>query len=143
MIGQRPRGQNGSLQLSNPVRTGGPMGERRLCRSQRPWLPLSRGESIRPRGVHCRGRHLVWQRNTFGYPADYPDTLYRFADFNAGWCASCNAAFQAAVSRVSGKALALDGDLIRYDSVDGKTELAVHSIASRVNMTQGGLFTRA
>ncbi|ELI6420120.1 TPA: DUF1615 family protein, partial [Aeromonas salmonicida subsp. salmonicida] len=71
------------------------------------------------------------------YPADYPDTLYRFADFNAGWYASRNAAFQAAVSRLSGKPLALDGDLVRYDSdLPGKTEQAVYTLASRVNMSK-------
>ena len=36
----------------------------------------------------------------------------------------------------SSKPLALDGDLVRYDSdPPGGTELAVHSIASRVNMS--------
>ena len=94
-------------------------------------------ESIRHEVFTRRGGIWFGTKHIFGYPADYPDTLYRFADFNAGWYASRNAAFQAAVSRVSGKPLALDGDLIRYDSdLPGKTELAVHSIASRVNMSK-------
>jgi hypothetical protein len=38
---------------------------------------------------------------------------------------------------VSGKPLALDGDLIRYDSdLPGKTELAVHAIAGRLSMSK-------
>ncbi|MGL4716158.1 MAG: DUF1615 family protein, partial [Aeromonas sp.] len=42
-----------------------------------------------------------------------------------------------AVSRLSGKNLALDGDLIRYDSdLPGNTELAVYTLASRVNMSK-------
>ena len=41
---------------------------------------------------------------------------------------------QAAVSQLSGKPLALDGDLIRYDSeLPGKTELAVHTIAGQLS----------
>ena len=99
---------------------------------------LSREGVHSPRGVHSSGGGIWFgTKHIFGYPADYPDTLYRFADFNAGWYASRNAAFQAAVSRVSGKPLALDGDLIRYDSdLPGKTRLAVHSIASRVSMSK-------
>ncbi|MDO2009014.1 DUF1615 family protein, partial [Escherichia coli] len=71
-----------------------------------------------------------------GYPADYPAPLYRFPDFNAGWYASRTAAFQNAVSRVSGIPLALDGDLIRYGTrTPGSTELAVRSLGKRLDMS--------
>ena len=62
MIGSVPMGKQlfGNL---NPVRTGGPMqvGKRRLCRSQRPWLPLSREGVHSPRGVHSSGAASGWQ----------------------------------------------------------------------------------
>jgi hypothetical protein len=70
-----------------------------------------------------------------GYPVSYKQPLYRFADFNAGWYASRNAAFQNAVSRASGIPLALDGDLVRYDSImPGTTELAVRTLGKRLGM---------
>jgi hypothetical protein len=74
------------------------------------------------------------------YPAGYPDPLYRFADFNAGRYASRNAAFQKAVTLVSGIPLELDGDLVRFDrgkvaAEPGSTELAVRTLASRLDMS--------
>ena len=70
-----------------------------------------------------------------GYPVSYKQPLYRFADFNAGWYASRNAAFQNAVSRASGIPLALDGDLVRYDSImPGTTELAVRTLGKQLGM---------
>ncbi|MFM4862810.1 DUF1615 domain-containing protein [Aeromonas media] len=140
MIGAVPMGKQlfGNL---NPVRTGGPMQVSiAFAEANARGYPYPVKESIRHEVFTRRGGIWFGTKHIFGYPADYPDTLYRFADFNAGWYASRNAAFQAAVSRVSGKPLALDGDLIRYDSdKPGNTELAVYSMASRLSMSKNAI----
>lgn len=140
MIGSVPMGKTlfGNL---NPVHTGGPMQVSiAFAEANARGYPYPIEESIRHEVFTRRGGIWFGTKHIFGYPADYPDTLYRFADFNAGWYASRNAAFQAAVSRVSGKTLALDGDLIRYDSdKPGNTELAVYSIASRLSMSKNAI----
>lgn len=137
MISMLPMGKTlfGNL---NPVRTGGPMQVSiAFAEANARGYPYPVKDSIRHEVFTRRGGIWFGTKHIFGYPADYPDTLYRFADFNAGWYASRNAAFQAAVSRLSGKNLALDGDLIRYDSdLPGNTELAVYTLASRVNMSK-------
>ncbi|WP_310598328.1 DUF1615 domain-containing protein [Aeromonas aquatica] len=140
MIGTVPMGKTlfGNL---NPVHTGGPMQVSiAFAEANARGYPYPIEESIRHEVFTRRGGIWFGTKHIFGYPADYPDTLYRFADFNAGWYASRNAAFQAAVSRVSGKTLALDGDLIRYDSdKPGNTELAVYSMASRLSMSKNAI----
>lgn len=74
------------------------------------------------------------------YPANYDKPLYRFADFNAGWYASRNAAFQNAVSRASCVKLALDGDLIAYGSSEaGSTERAVRKISTKLEMSNSDI----
>ncbi|UCA12856.1 DUF1615 domain-containing protein [Aeromonas enteropelogenes] len=137
MIGEVPMGKQlfGNM---NPVRTGGPMQVSiAFAEANARGYPYLVKDSIRHEVFTRRGGIWFGTKHIFGYPADYPDTLYRFADFNAGWYASRNAAFQAAVSRLSGKSLALDGDLIRYNSdKPGNTELAVYTLASRVNMSK-------
>jgi hypothetical protein len=137
MIGEVPMGKT-LFGKMNPVRTGGPMQVSiAFAEANARGYPYPVKDSIRHEVFTRRGGIWFGTKHLLGYPADYPDALYRFADFNAGWYASRNAAFQAAVSRLSGKALALDGDLIRYDSdLPGKTELAVHSIASRLSMSK-------
>ncbi|MCY1073975.1 DUF1615 family protein [Archangium lansingense] len=50
-----------------------------------------------------------------GYEAHYSEPLYRFADYNAGFYASRNAAVQAQISRLTGIKLVTDGDLLAYD----------------------------
>ncbi|MCI0573063.1 MAG: DUF1615 domain-containing protein [Myxococcaceae bacterium] len=51
-----------------------------------------------------------------GYPAGYSEPLHRFADYNAGFYASRNAAVQAQLARVTGRKLTPDGDLLAYDT---------------------------
>jgi hypothetical protein len=65
--------------------------------------------------------------------------LYRFADYNAGWYASRNAAFQNAVSIASGIPLDYDGDLVRYAGGTGATERAVRTLARRLDLDAGDI----
>ena len=61
-------------------------------------------------GVFFGTAHLL------DYKAEYPDLIYRFADYNAGQYASRNAGFQEMLARLSGRQLSLDGDLLIYRS---------------------------
>jgi hypothetical protein len=124
----------------NPVRTGGPMqvgiafAEQHARQKRYPYpVPRTVRDEVFTRrgGMHFGIAHLL------DYPASYSDMLFRFADFNAGHYASRNAAFQNAVSKVSRKPLALDGDLIIHGSSEpSRTELAVRSIATRLDMNE-------
>lgn len=135
-INMVPMGQTlfGNL---NPIHTGGPMqvsiAFAEANASDYPWQVDG---SIRREVFSRRGGIWFGTRHLLGYPANYPAMLYRFADFNAGWYASRNAAFQAAVSRLSGIALALDGDLINYGSDSaGATEKAVRTLGKRLDVS--------
>lgn len=70
-------------------------------------------------------------RMLLGYRADYPSRLFVFADFNAGRYASRNAAFQHMVAALSGKDLALDGDLMLYDGGKPRPEASATEKALR------------
>jgi len=131
----------------NPVRTGGPMqvsiafAEDYVRDKPYPW-PLK--TTVRDEVFTRRGGLYFGSAILLDYPAPYDNVLYRFADFNAGRYSSRNAAFQAALGRLTGKSLALDGDLLRYAkgrAVEeaSSVELAARSLGNRLQMKPGDI----
>lgn len=128
---------------ANPVRTGGPMqvsvdfAERHAKEHGYPY-PID--SSIRCEVFTRRGGMYFGIAHLLGYEADYERMIFRFADFNAGFYASRNAAFQQAVSVATGIPLAFDGDLILYDqgkdgSGIGTTERATRALGTQLGMS--------
>lgn len=142
MIGELPLGRQ-LLADYNPVRTGGPMqvgfgfAEQHV---QERRYPYSIPHALRDELFTRRGGVYFGSAMLFDYPAPYDNIVYRFADYNAGRYSSRNAAFQAALSRWSGRPLALDGDLLRYrngkpSDEPSQVELVLRANAAALRMT--------
>ncbi len=121
----------------NPVHTGGPMQVSIAFAEQHAsGYPYSYKGTLRQEVFSRRGGLYFGTLHLLGYPADYPEPLYRFADFNAGWYASRNAAFQRAVSQLSGIELTLDGDVLVPGSIlPSSTEKAVRTLGKRLALS--------
>lgn len=136
LIGRVPLGRQ-LFADDNPIRTGGPMqvgvsfAEQHVREHEYPY-PVD--GSIRHEVFTRRGGVYFGVAHLLGYPVSYDRMLYRFGDYNAGFYASRNAAFQNAVAIASAIPLALDGDLVDYSGHTGKTALATRTLASRLKM---------
>ncbi|MDD3352594.1 DUF1615 domain-containing protein [Zoogloea sp.] len=146
MISELPAGRS-LLDGYNPVRTGGPMQVSVAFAEEhirgKPY-PHTRRGSIRNEVFTRKGGLYFGIAILLDYPAPYTKPLYRFADFNAGRYSSRNAAFQGAVAQLTGQALALDGDLLRYSggapsSEPSETLSALLRIASKLGLGKNEL----
>ncbi|HET9483798.1 MAG TPA: DUF1615 domain-containing protein [Xanthomonadales bacterium] len=146
LIGRVPLGKR-LFGDANPVRTGGPMqvsiafAERHAARHG---YPYGGDESIRRAVFTRRGGMYYGIAHLLDYPNSYERHLYRYADFNAGWYASRNAAFQAAVTAATGVPLALDGDLVLHERKRGQprvgaTEAAVRTLGPQLGLSDAAI----
>ncbi len=144
MVGELPEAAR-ALGGKNPIRTGGPMQvsvEFAEAQVREKPYPYGRQDTVRHEVFTRRGGLYFGIAMLLDYPADYSGARYRFADYNAGRYSSRNAAFQKAVTRVSGRKLVPDGDLLRYtedgvpDRASSATLLAVVTIAKKLGMTE-------
>jgi hypothetical protein len=141
MIAQVPMGSR-LLAGANPVHTGGPMQvsiafAQQHARSRKYPYALPAGGTIRHEVFTRRGGLYFGIAHLLGYRTSYESARYRFADYNAGFYASRNAAFQQAVSHAAGIPLVPDGDLVlqggKRDAV-GATEAAVRRLGPQLQL---------
>jgi hypothetical protein len=142
MISELPFGRQ-LLADYNPVRTGGPMqvsigfAEQQVQERHYPY-PIA--HALRDELFTRRGGVYFGSAMLLDYPAPYDQVMYRFADYNAGRYSSRNAAFQAALTRWSGRPLVRDGDLLRYQNgkptdAPSQVEVALRANAAALQMS--------
>ncbi len=105
----------GGLAALNPITTAGSMQvsvQFSVELSEREGLDAWR---VRDRLYTRSGGVYYGSARLLGYDADYDRAVYRFADYNAGFHASRNAAFQEQLAALTKRKLSLDGDLLIYE----------------------------
>ena len=107
----------GDLAELNPITTAGSM--QVSVRFAEQWARARKGStatsgSVRDALYTRAGGVYYGTARLLGYPVHYDQPLFRFADYNAGFYSSRNAAVQAQVSQLTKIPLALDGDLLAY-----------------------------
>lgn len=139
MIGSVPLGRRLFADF-NPVQTGGPMQVSiPFAEANASGYPYPVEGSIRDEVFTRRGGLYFGIAHLLGYRTPYTRKVHRFADYNAGWYASRNAAFQSAVGIAAGVTLALDGDLLNPGAPmdePGQTERAVRGLAGELRMDE-------
>ncbi len=139
IIGRVPMGQR-LFAGKNPVQTGGAMQVSiAFAQANAQGYPYPVTGSIRDEVFTRRGGVYFGTAHLLGYQTPYTQKVHRFADYNAGRYASRNAAFQSALSRLTGQPLALDGDLLLPDAPmekPGQTERALRSLAPQLGMDE-------
>jgi len=130
----------GDLAELNPITTAGPMQVSVHFAEQ--WARAHKGSAATSSGVrdalYTRAGGVYYgTARLLGYPVHYDQPLFRFADYNAGFYSSRNAAVQAQVSQLTKIPLALDGDLLAYQKngeprdEDSASSRAVRRFAER------------
>lgn len=139
MIGRVPMGRR-LFAGRNPVQTGGAMQVGiPFAEANADGYPWPVEGSIRREVFSRRGGLYFGIMHLLGYETPYTRKVHRFADYNAGWYASRNAAFQNAVSVATGIPLALDGDLLVPGAPldkPGTTEAAVRALSGDLGMDE-------
>ena len=139
MIGRVPMGRR-LFAGRNPVQTGGAMQVGiPFAEANADGYPWPVEGSIRREVFTRRGGLYFGIMHLLGYETPYTRKVHRFADYNAGWYASRNAAFQNAVSVATGIPLALDGDLLVPGAPldkPGTTEAAVRALSGDLGMDE-------
>ena len=116
IIAEIPFGKK-MLAEHNPIRSAGPMqvGVAFAQMHVKAWpYPYPIPKTVRDEVFTRRGSVYFGTAHLLQYPANYSQMIYRFADYNAGRYASRGAAFQMALSKISGKKLIPDGYLMSY-----------------------------
>lgn len=139
LVGRVPLGRR-LFEGWNPVQTGGPMQVSiPFAEAHADGYPYPVEAGLRREVFTRRGGLYFGIAHLLGYATPYTRKVHRFADYNAGWYASRNAAFQNAVAIASGRRLALDGDLLAPGaplSRPGETERAVRALGPSLRMDE-------